>query len=88
MASREEIKNAVLKGLGIRPTSFLLRWSPTWRDPFHFDLLEVSKCDTDGGIVTIKSAQSPLGIHAGHHVKNPKIYSLWDVFKVQVRIIQ
>ena len=85
---KSETKNAILKGLGIRPTSLLLRWSPTLRNPFRFDLLEVSKCDSDGEVVTLKGAQSPLGIHAGHHLKNPKVYSLWEFMKVQLRIIQ
>lgn len=88
MTQREEIKNAILKGLGLRPTSFLLRWSPAWTNPFHFDLLEVSKCDSDGEIVTRNSAQSPLGLHAGHHIKNPKCYSLFEVLKVQMRLIR
>lgn len=88
MYAKGEIKNAVLKGLGIRPTSFLLRWAPSLKDPFHFDLLEVSKCDSDGEIVTRKLAQSPLGTHAGHQLKNPKCYSVFEVMKVQLRIIR
>ncbi len=89
MANRAEIVNAVLKGLGIRPTSFLLRWSPTWKNPFRFDLLEVSKCRTDGGIVTRQFAQSPRAVmHLGHHVENPKIYSLFEFFMVQMRLIR
>jgi hypothetical protein len=88
MATKAEITNAVLKGLGLRPTSFLLRWNPYWKNPFNFDLLEVMKCDTDGEVVTLKSAQSPLGTHAGHKLKNPQVYSIVDVLSVQLRIIQ
>ena len=83
-----EIKNAILKGLGLRPTSFLLRWSPTWRGLFNFDLLEVRKCNVDGGIVTNESSQSPIGDHLGHRIGSPKYYSLLEVLKVQLRIIR
>lgn len=83
-----EIKNAILKGLGRRPTSFILRWSPTLKNIFNFELLEIMRCDTDGGIVTYKSAQSPVGDHLGHKIKSPGYYSLWEVFQIQLRIIQ
>ncbi len=88
MATKAEVQNAILKGLGIRPTSQLLVWKPSLKKPFEFGLLEVSKCATDGGVVTAKSAQSPLGTHAGHEIKTPAMYSLWQVIKVQLRIIQ
>lgn len=83
-----ELKKAILKGVGIWPTVFLLRWSPTLKNPFRFDLLEVLKCESDGGVVTLKSAQSPLGLHAGHRILSPRCYSLWEFLKVQLRIIR
>lgn len=79
--------NAILKGLGRKPTRYLLRWSPTFKNPFRFDLLEVFKCDTDGGMVTRKSATSPLGTHAGHKIVDPKCYSIFEFLKVQLRIV-
>lgn len=80
--------NAILKGLGMRPTRFLLRWSPSFLNPFRFDLLEVSRCDADGEIVTLKSAQSPVGTHAGHKIIDPQRYSFFDFLKVQFRVIR
>lgn len=88
MASRGEIVNAVLKGIGFRPTCFLLRWSPTLKNWFRFTLLEVMKCDADGGIVTLKSAQSPVGTHSGHKIKSPQCYSLFQFLLVQLRVIR
>lgn len=89
MATKAEIVNAILKGIGIRPTSFLLRWSPAWKNPFHFDLLEVSKCRTDGGIVTRFISQSPrAALHLGHKIENPKVYSVFEFFMVQMRLIR
>ena len=84
-----EIKTAILKGIGLWPTSYLLRWSPNFKNPFQFDLLEVMKCETDGEIWTRNMAQSPRAVlHAGHFMKNPKIYSFLDLLKVQLRIVQ
>jgi hypothetical protein len=83
-----ELLNGILKGIGFRPTSFLLRWSPSFKNPFSFDLVEVMKCATDGGIVTKKSAQSSLGTHVGHHVKSPGRYGLFEFLLVQLRVIQ
>jgi len=89
MPTKAEIVNAVLKGLGIRPTSFLLRWNPSFRHPFNFDLVEVSKCDADGGIVTRHLAQSPRAVsHLGHRLKSPQYYSLLDFLLVQLRVIR
>lgn len=89
MPTRSEIVTAILKGIGQKPTSFMLRWSPTFKEPFHFDLLELMRCDTDGGVVTRKLAQSPRAVeHLGHRLKNPSIFSLFDFLKVQLRIIQ
>lgn len=88
MTTKAEILNAVLRGLGRRPTFFLLRWSPSWKNPLKFDLLEVAKCSVDGGIVTNKSAQSPRGDHLGHQIKSPKYYSLWELLMVQLRVIK
>lgn len=87
MAKAETI-NAILKGIGLRPTRLLLRWSPTLRNPFRFDLLEVMRCGSDGEVVTYKSAQSPLGTHASHQIKSPGLFSWLDVFKVQIRWIR
>lgn len=86
--TKAEIVNAVMKGLGMRPTRYLLRWSPTLRNPFHFDLLEVMRCDSDGELMTYKKAQSPLGNHASHHVKSPSRFSLFELLMVQMRIVQ
>lgn len=83
-----EIVNALLKGLGRRPTSFIIRWNPTFRNPFRFDLLEVSKCETDGGIVTPTMPQHRRAVHAGHKVKNPRYYSLFEFLMVQMRVIR
>lgn len=88
MASRAETMNAVLKGLGVRPTNHLLRWEPALKTPFQFGLLEVMRCDADGEVVTRKSAQSPLGTHLGHRIKSPQRFGLWDWLKVQMRIIR
>ena len=82
-----EIKTAILKGIGYLPTSFLLKWSPSLKNPFNFKLIEVMKCDADGGIVTLKSAQSSPA-HLGHRIKSPQCYSLLDFLKVQLRIIR
>lgn len=86
--SKAGIVNAILKGIGQRPTSNLLRWCPTFKDPLRFDLLEVFKCEADGGVVTDKIARSPLGLHAGHRIVGPKIFSLWEWIQVQLRIIR
>lgn len=80
--------NGLLKGLGRRPTSQLLRWSPSFRNPFKLDLLEVSKCATDGGVVTPTMSQHRRAVHAGHEIKSPQYYSLFDLLKVQLRIIR
>jgi hypothetical protein len=88
MATRSEIKNALLKGMGIRPTSFLLRWSPSLKKPFNFDLLEVSRCRTDGGIVTPTMPQSLRHLHSGHYINSPACYSLFDFLKVQIRWVR
>lgn len=87
MSTKSEIKNAVLKGLGMRPTRFLIRWCPTRKNPFELDLLEILRCETDGGIVTLKSAQSPVGDHLGHKIKSPGYFSIWEFLKVQLRIV-
>lgn len=80
---------ALMKGTGIWPTNYLFRWCPTWKNPFQFDLLEVMKCETDGGTVTLKSAQSSLAVlHLGHRIKSPQKYGLFEFLKVQLRIIR
>lgn len=86
--TKVEFINCILKGLGRRPTQFLLRWSPNFKNPFEFDLLEVMRCDSDGEVVTYKSAQSSLGTHASHRIKSPGRFSLLDFIKVQLRIIR
>lgn len=86
MATKTEIVNAVLKGIGRRPTGRLLRWNPTLKSPLQFDLIEVFRCEADGGIVTM--SQSSLGLHPGHRVLTPKYYSLWEWLKVQLRIVR
>lgn len=81
--------NAILRGLGLRPTFFLLRWNPTWKNPFCFDLLEIMKCSADGGIVTLKSARSPRGAdHLGHRILSPNYWGFLTFLKVQLRVIQ
>lgn len=88
MYTRSEWINAILKGIGKRPTSFLLRWSPILRNPFHFDLLEVFRCQTDGGVVTPSTPQHLRPLHGGHRMINPQKYSLWEFLKVQLRLIR
>jgi hypothetical protein len=88
MATRSEIVNAILKGLGRRPTSNLLRWSPTWKNPLRFDLIEVSRCRADGGVVPQEMAQHLRPLHAGHHIVSPSHFSFWEFFQVQVRLIR
>lgn len=85
--TKVEIINGVLKGLGLRPTRFLFRWSPKLKNPLNFDLLEVMRCGSDGEIVTYKSAQSPLGTHASHTIKSPGRFSVLEFLMVQTRII-
>lgn len=87
MTKAERI-NGLLKGIGQRPTRFLLRYSPTLKNPLRFDLLEVMRCDADGDVMTYKKATHPLGVHAGHKVKSPSCFSWWDFLLVQLRIIQ
>lgn len=88
MATKAEVRNAVLKGLGIYPTSFLFRWCPTWKNPFDLGLLEVSRCSVDGGVVTQNMPNHLRPLHAGHRIKNPNCFSLWELIKVQLRIIR
>lgn len=88
MATKAEVTTALLKGFGRLPTSYLLRWTPTWKHPIAFDLVEVMKCDADGETVSRKLAQSPHAVHhLGHQLKSPQRYGLWDVFRVQMRLI-
>lgn len=87
MSTRSEIKNAILKGVGLRPTSQLLRWSPTWKNPFRFDLVEVSRCQADGGVVTATMPQHLRPLHGGHRSISPCYFSFFEVLKVQLRII-
>lgn len=86
--TKTEIINAVLKGFGRRPTSFLFRWNPTLKNPLNFGLLEVSTCESDGGVVTPTMPQHRRSLHAGHRIKSPKHYSLFDFLLVQLRVIQ
>lgn len=79
---------AILKGLGIYPTNYLLRWSPTLKNPVRFDLLEVMRCETDGGVVTYNMSQPLRGLHAGHKIKSPQKYSFWEFLLVQIRGIR
>lgn len=79
----------IKRAIGLAPTSFLLRWSPSLKNPVHFDLLELFKCATDGGIVTRRMAQSSRAVeHLGHQLKSPNYFSWWTLFKVQLRIIR
>lgn len=83
-----ELKTLLMRGTGRWPTSYLLRWRPTFKKPFQFDLLEVMRCETDGEIVTRKLSQSPrAALHAGHKVKNPQRYSFFEWIQVQVGLI-
>lgn len=83
-----ELKNAFLKGIGKRPTRYVFRYSPTWKNPFQFDLLEIMRCDADGDVITYKKASHPLGIHAGHRVKSPGKFSFFELLLVQLRAIE
>jgi len=78
----------IRKAFGTLPTTHLIRWSPTFRNPFHYDLLEVDRCETDGMVVTRQVYRSPVGLHAGHKMKSPKRYSLWELLLVQLRVIR
>lgn len=88
MTKGAELLRAIKKGIGLLPTSFLLRWSPSFSSPLRFDLIEVSRCETDGLVVTPTMSQSDRGLHAGHRVKSPKTYSLFEFLKVQLRVIR
>lgn len=88
MPKGSEIVNAILKGLGRRPTRYVLRYSPTFKYPFRFDLLEVFRCETDGGLVTPTMSQASRPLHAGHHIKDPSLFSVWDVIKIQLRLVR
>lgn len=79
---------AILKGLGRYPTRYLLRWSPTLKNLLRFDLLEVMRCEADGGVVTLKASQSLLSLHGGHKIKSPCVFSIWELFLVQIRGIR
>ncbi len=83
-----ETWTAILKGFGFLPTSYLLRWSPSFKNPFRFDLVEVLRCETDGMALGVNAPESSRRLHAGHKFKQPKKYSLWEVFLVQVREIK
>lgn len=79
---------AILKGTGFYPTRYLLRWCPSIRKPFEFDLVEVSKCNADGCAVGANASRHTLALHAGHRRTDPAVYSLMDFIKVQLRIIK
>lgn len=87
MATRSEITNAILKGIGKRPTSQLLRWSPTWKEPFRFDLVEVSRCRADGGVVTSTMPQHLRPMHGGHYTISPCYFSWLEFLRVQMRLL-
>lgn len=88
MAKKAEMWNAVMKGLGCRPTRYLLRWTPTFKHPFQFDLQEVFRCRVDGEVLTPTTPESFRQLHGGHHFDDPHRYSLWELLKVQLRIIR
>jgi len=83
-----QILTAILKGTGRYPTRYLLRWSPTFKNPLRFDLVEVSKCEADGCAVGDNASQRTLALHAGHRRKQPSCYSVIDLLKVQLRLIR
>lgn len=85
---KPEIKTAILKGLGFYPTHYALRWSPTLKNPVRFDLLELQRCETDGGLLNVKNnSQAFLRLHAGHRLKDPVTFGLWEFLLIQARII-
>lgn len=86
--TKVETRNAILKGLGRRPTKYLFRWTPTWKDPFHFDLQEVFRCEADGEVITPATKQLSLRLHAGHRIRDPQRYSIFEFLMVQLRIIR
>lgn len=88
MVTTAEVMNAVLKGIGLKPTRFLFRWEPTLKNPFKLGLLEVFRCDTDGGVGTPTMPQHHRAVHGGHRFKDPHHYSLWELLKVQLRLIR
>lgn len=86
---KPEIRSAILKGIGLLPTHYALRWSPSLMNPFRFDLLELQRCETDGGLVNCNnSSQDSLRLHPGHRLKDPITFSPFEFLLIQLRIIK
>lgn len=83
-----ELWTAILKGTGFLPTKYLWAWTPSFKNPFNFELVEVQRCETDGTAFGTKMPQSSRRLHGGHKFKQPKKYSLWELFLVQIREIK
>lgn len=77
---------ALMKGTGRWPTGYLFQWSPTFKNPLRFTLLEVSKCNVDGGVVTPTMSQRFRSLHSGHRIGSPKMFTWLEFFKVQLRV--
>lgn len=76
--SLKEYFNAYLKVVGLFvPTKYV------WR-PFG-ELLEIDRCDADGGLVT--NSQVSLSRHAGHRMHQPTVISLFEMIKIWTRVI-
>lgn len=61
----------------LKPTSKVIR-------PFGTPL-EVHRCQTDGGIVTL--SQSSLSLHQGHSIKTPVLLNVGELILIWLRII-
>lgn len=84
-----QIKRALFKGIGVYPTHYAIRWSPSFKNPFNLDLIELQRCQTDGVLLSCKNnSEALLSLHAGHQLKDPVTFSLWEFFLVQIRWIK
>lgn len=80
---------AILKGFGFYPTHYALRYSPTLKNPFRFDLVQLQRCRTDGALLNYENTSlALLSLHPGHFLVDPVTFSLWEFFLIQVRIIR
>lgn len=76
--SLREYVSAYIKAAGIFfPTKYV------WR-PFG-ELLELDRCDVDGGLVT--NSQRSLSHHLGHRMHQPVKIKLWEMLLIWTRII-
>lgn len=81
-----QLVTGFMKGTGRWPTSLMLQWAPTFKNPLRFILLDVSKCNVDGGVVTKVMSQRLRSLHSGHRIGSPKMFTWWEFIKVQLRV--